>query len=212
MPIVLNQAVLRDKNALHGGNPFLLLLAISVPGVADVLRVVLNTEDIIWRGAEWKAMEFELDEIGQGAGEVPQVELRVANPSRVFDPYIDQYDAWVKKYGFSPISVHIIVINTADMVSGAAVVDHEYELVTPKSTEQWVTFTLGASNPFEARFPLDRILKTHCRYKFRDRRCGYSGTVTTCGHTLSDCRKRGNSARFGGFPGIGRAGIYITET
>ena len=212
MPVILNQTVVADKNALHGGSPFLLLLEITVPGVDDALRVALNTEDLVWRGEMWRAITFELDEISQGgAGEVPQVELRVANPDRVFEPYVDMYDAWVKKYGYSPITVHIIVVNGADMDSGQAVVDHEYELISPQSTDAWIKFTLGASNPFDALFPLDRILKGHCRFRFRDRRCNYRGAITSCNHTLSDCRKRGNSARFGGFPGIGRTGVYLAE-
>ena len=212
MPIILNKDVVRDKNAMHSGNLFLLLLEIEVPGVDELLRVVLNTEDITWRDVLWQAIDFELDEISQGgAGEVPQVELRIANPDRIIEPYIDMYDAWVKKYGFTPITVHIIVVNTADMASGKAVVDHEYELISPHSDDKWVKFTLGASNPFDTRFPLDRILKGHCRFHFKDRRCNYKGTITTCNHTLSDCRKRQNSGRFGGFPGIGRAGIYLAE-
>jgi phage-related protein len=212
MPVILNSEVIREKNALHSANPFLLLLEIVVPGLDSPLRVVLNTENIRWRGVSWQAITFELDEISQGGtGEVPQVELRVANPGRVFEPYIDMYDEYVKHNGFTPITVHILVINTADMDSGKPVVDHEYELKNPQSNGQWIVFTLGASNPFDLRFPVDRILKGHCRFRFRDRRCNYKGAIPTCNHTLTDCRKKGNSARFGGFPGIGKTGIYLSE-
>jgi phage-related protein len=212
MPIILSSELIREKNALHSSNPFLLLLEILVPGLDAPLRVVLNTENVRWRGVPWQAIAFELDEISQGgAGEVPQVELRLANPDRVFEPYIDMYESWLKRNGFAPIIVHIIVVNTADMDSGKPVVEHEYELKSPKSTDKWVTFTLGASNPFDLRFPMDRILKGHCRFRFRDRRCNYKGVITSCNHTLTDCRRKGNSARFGGFPGIGRQGIYLAE-
>jgi phage-related protein len=212
MPVVISSEIVREKNALHSANPFLLLLEIIVPGIDTPLRVVMNTENIRWRGVPWQCITFELDEISQGGnGEVPQVELRVANPGRAFEPYIDMYDEFVKRYGFSPVLVHIIVINTADMSSGKAVVEHEYELKNPQSTEKWVTFTLGASNPFDLRFPMDRILKAHCRFRFRDRRCNYKGSDSACKHTLTDCRRKGNSARFGGYPGIGRQGIYMSE-
>lgn len=212
MPVVLSEAIVQEKNALHSKNPFLILLELHVPGLDMPLRVVLNTENIRWRGVYWQAMTFELDEISQGGtGEVPQVELRLANPDRIFEPYIDMYDAYVKRNGFSPVTVNIMVVNTAELDSGNPVVDHEYELKNPRTTEKWVTFTLGASNPFDLRFPQDRILKGHCRFRFRDRRCNYKGADQSCKHTLADCRKKGNSGRFGGYPGIGRAGIYLSE-
>ena len=212
MPIILNEDIIRDKNALHGGHAFLVLLEIAVPGVSELLRVVLNTEDITWRNAEWKAVTFELDEINQGkAGETPQVELRLANPNRIFEPYIDMYDTWVKKNGFQPITVHIIVVNTVDLKSGKAVVDHEYELISPQTTDRWIKFTLGAANSFDVRFPADRLLKNHCRFRFKDRRCNYKGPVATCDHTLSTCRRLKNSRRFGGFPGMGKTGLYLAE-
>ncbi len=212
MPLILDEKVIRDKNALHGGHPFLLLLEIAAPGVSDLLRVAMNTEDVVWRGETWQAVTFELEEISQGGGgEVPQVELRIANPDRMIEPYIEMYDLWVKKNGFEPIVVHIIVVNTVDLASGKAVVDHEYELISPKTSDKWVSFTLGASNPFNSRFPKDRLLKDHCRFKFKDRRCKYQGPAASCGHTLAACRKLGNSHRFGGFPGIGKPGIYLAE-
>lgn len=212
MPIILNSEIIREKNALHGSSVFLVMLEITVPGLDDELRVVLNTEDIRWKGKLWQAFTFEIDEIGQNTdGEVPSVELRIANPNRVFEPYIDMYDTYIKRNGFAPIIVHIIVVNSADLESGVPVVDHEYELKTPECTEEWVRFTLGASNPFELRFPEARILKGYCRFRFRDARCGYKGGDSSCGHTLAACRAKGNSHRFGGFPGIGRAGLYMAE-
>lgn len=211
MPLVLSEAIVKEKNALHSKNPFLVCFEIHVPGLDTPLRVVMNTENLRWRGATWQAITLEVDEISQGSGEVPQVELRLANPNRIFEPYVDMYDQCVKRNGFAPITVNILVVNTADLGTGKAVTDHEYELKSPQSIDKWIKFTLGASNPFDLRFPMDRILKGHCRFRFRDRRCNYKGADSTCSHTLAACRKKGNSKRFGGFPGIGRAGIYMVE-
>lgn len=121
MPVILNSEIIRQKNAMHGGSPFLLLLEIQIPGIDEALRVVMNTEDIRWRGKQWQAIQFEIDEIEQGAeGEVPQVELRIANPERVLEPYVDMYDAYIKRNGFEPVTVHLYVINTAELSSGRA--------------------------------------------------------------------------------------------
>ena len=212
MPILLSPEIIAEKNKLHGGSPFLLLLDIAVPGISESLRLVMNTEDIQWRDLLWQAIQFEIDEIQMGTdGEVPQVELRIANPNRIIEPYIDQYDSYIKKYGFSPITVRLIVVNSAHLENTSPVTEHIFELKTPQSNAQWVTFTLGASNPFDIRFPKDRLLKTHCRFRFRDARCAYKGGDKTCTHTLSDCRKKKNSERFGGYVGIGKSGVYMAE-
>ena len=54
MPIILNSDIIREKNALHGSSAFLVMLEITVPGLDDGLRVVLNTEDIRWKGRLWQ--------------------------------------------------------------------------------------------------------------------------------------------------------------
>ena len=90
-------------------------------------------------------------------------------------------------------------------------VEHIFELKQPKAGPVWAVLTLGASNPYTRRFPQNRILKNRCRYKFKgsDGRCGYSGVVTTCNHTLAACRALSNSVRFGGAPGVGSSGFEV---
>jgi len=93
-----------------------------------------------------------------------------------------------------------------------AEVEHVYELIQPKTNSRWATFVLGASNPFNKRFPQARILKNHCRHIFKDAWCKYAGATTTCDKTLTACRAMSggsNSANYGGFPGAGRGGVLV---
>lgn len=212
MPLDLTPAVMADKNKLASTACNLIALEISIPGVNEPLRVVHNTESITWSGAEWAAFPFELDEVTDlGTGEVPRVEVRVSNVSRVMEQYIHQYDAWVKNNGYQPITCRILVVNTADIASGQPVVEHRFELKQPKTDANWCTFVLGASNPFELRYPRDMIRKNFCRFRFKGARCGYKGAAARCDKTLTRCRQLGNSERFGGFPGVGASGVYLAS-
>lgn len=60
MPVILNSEIIRQKNAMHGGSPFLLLLEIQIPGIDEALRVVMNTEDIRWRGKQGRRYSLKL--------------------------------------------------------------------------------------------------------------------------------------------------------
>lgn len=100
----------------------------------------------------------------------------------------------------------------SEIISPEPEVEHLYELLQPRTNSMWATFTLGAANPFNQRFPPSRILKNHCRFIFKSTLCGYSGATTTCDKTLNACRNMNggsNSIRFGGFPGVGSGGIRI---
>jgi phage-related protein len=186
--------------------------------VQDPVRLVSNTENITWRGHTWNAFRFELEEIGEGrTGEVPRVELRIANVDRQMEYYIWLYDAYIKTTGFTPIEVSIYVLVSKNLASSIPEAEHLYELKQPKAGKVWATFVLGASNPFNKRYPQHRALRNHCRFRYNypvgtSILCGApSSGYTTCDKTLSACRQRNNSARFGGTPGVGAGGIRIAS-
>lgn len=208
-----------EKNKLATDSVWITALEITIPGEANPVRVCDNNEDIEWptgSGNTFQAFPFEIDEIGDTSkGEIPRVDVRVGNVNRVMEQYVAAYDDYCKANGFEPVEVIIYVLNSNNLSSSDPEAQHIFELKQPKTDSKWATFTLGASNPFNRRFPQMRILKNHCRFHFNyppgtDLRCGWSGSgYTTCGKTLSDCRDRSNSERFGGFPGVGYRGIRL---
>lgn len=209
MSLSLSAIATTEKNKLGTDSVWLIALKIDIPGLVSPIRVVRNNEDITWDGKTWTAFPFEIDEISDQKGEVPRVNIRVSNISRAMEAYLQDYDTYTKNNGFSPIEVTIYVLNSDNLASSTPEVEHVFELIQPKSNSKWVTFTLGASNPFNRRFPQARILKNHCRYIFKDSRCGYTGAATSCDKTLSRCRALSNSTRFGAFPGCGQAGLRL---
>ncbi len=214
MPLSLSTIAIEEKNKLARDSQFVICLLITIPGLEDPLRIVRDNQNLTWLGETWTAFRFDIDEIGDtDKGEVPQVNIRVSNASRAMEHYIQDYDAWVKNNGFTPITVNIYVVNTKAVTNNGSCdpeVEHIFELTKPSSGPQWVTFALGASNPFNRRFPLPRMFRNLCRYRqFKSARCGYAGAQTTCDRTLTRCRELNNSPRFGGFPGMGVGGLNV---
>jgi lambda family phage minor tail protein L len=210
MPLTLSPTIIAEKNKLATDSVFLYAMMVTIPGDPSdtILRVVRNNEDIVWDGETWQAFPFEVDDVqSSGKGEIPRVDVRICNISRAMEAYVIAYDTYVKANGFSPIEVELYVLNTLDLASSTPAGQVSFELKQPKMDAKWATFTLGAPNPYNRRFPQDRILKNHCRFRFKDALCGYSGAATECDKTLTTCRLLSNSARYGGFPGVGYGGF-----
>lgn len=208
MPRDLSAIAMMEKNKLASDGVWLIALEFDIPGLTDSVRLVRNTENITWRGVAWVAFPFEIDDVTeQSKTEVPQVVIRIGNVNRAIEAYIHDYDDYCKSSGYEPLDVHIYVLNSNDLANNDPVAEHIFQLTQPKTTPTWATFTLGTTNPFARRYPQDRVLKNHCRFRFRSALCGYTGSATSCDHTLARCRALGNSARFGGFPGASGSGL-----
>jgi lambda family phage minor tail protein L len=214
MPLSLSSIAIEEKNKLATDSVLLIALKVTIPGVDDPVYMVRNNEDLTWQGQTWVAFPFDLDEISEVRGEVPQINVRICNITRALESFIQDYDAYCKNNGYSPMVVEIFVVNTKAVAANPDCdpeVSHIFELKQPKTNSKWATFVLGAANPFKRRFPQERILKNFCRYKFKgvDGRCGYAGTETECNKTLARCRALANSVRFGGFPGSGKGSVVV---
>lgn len=204
--LTIPAALIAEKNALSNKDPFLLLCEIQLTGVIT-LRLVKNEANVSWDSQTWSAFPFSIDDLGEPArGEVPKVNLRVSNISRAIQSYIEQYDGGID-------STVILRVVHADHLVGTEAntvmcrLDFTVTSCTANSRE--VVFGLGASNPWTRRVPKDRARKNFCRWKFKSTQCGYAGAETTCDKSLTRCRVLANSARFGGFPGVGLTGLRL---
>ena len=212
MPLSISSAAIQEKNRLDGenGKYWIILIDIDVPGLEDNIRVTSDNVNTVWNGNTYVPFPFEIEEIGgSSTGEVPRVDIRVSNVTRAIEAYLQDYDYYTKENGYTPIELTISVVHSAHLDLTEPETEYVFHLKQPKTTATWATFTLGANNPFNKRFPLNRLLKNRCRYKqFKGWRCGYAGAETTCDRTLSRCRELGNSERFGNTPGIGNSPVF----
>lgn len=205
MPLPLSSIAIREKNKqTNAESIFIICLEIFVPSLEEPIRVCSDVDHITWRGEMWVAFPFQLNEIRESAiGEIPRVELKVANPDYAVEDYIHQYDSYCKLNGFAPIICKIYIVNSLNLGSPIPEVEHTFQLIQPKSQGEWMSFTLGAANPFNIRIPQSRILPS-CRWHFKSVQCGYVGSQQSCDKSFSQCRAFGNSGRFGGFLPVGR--------
>ena len=206
-----------EKNKLSTTHAWLVLLKITMPDTT-VLRVVNNTEDVTWpvtSGNVYTKFPFDLDEIGDTSkGEVPSVGLKVSNAARILEPYLEAQEGMVDSVVIIRI-VNSINVTTASLGSGVnnptAEVELTYNITATNTNSMWVSFTLGSLNPWNKRFPRNRIWRNTCRFKeFGGALCKYAGVETTCDRTLDTCRETmANSINFGGAPGVGSKGLFV---
>ena len=155
----------------------------------------------------WTKFPFDLDEVGENTkGEIPRFEIRVGNASRVMQTYMESEG----NEGGVGSDIQLSVVNTDFLFEPDAEVELNFEVTGSSCDDMWAHFTVGTPNPYNNRYPRNRILKNFCRYDiFGGSRCQYAGAETACDRTITRCRALSNSQHFGGAPGSGRRGIYV---
>lgn len=208
MPLSLPSVLAIEKNQIATKSAWLYLVEITLPDLVTILRFVRNNDDVVFDTDTYYKLPFEIEPIeNQSRGQIPQVNLRLSNVTRVIQTYLEQFDGGIGS------TVRLIVINSEhlDDVTPAQYAELElnFEVIGAEANANWVTFTLGVPNPLNKLFPLHRYIANHCNWvsRFKGVECGYSGLITTCDGTLSNCRILSNSARFGGFVGLDLGGL-----
>ncbi len=201
LPLVLRVA----KNQLNGDQPWLVLLDITLPDESHI-RLVSNADDVVYGGHIYTAFAFQLGELkSPGDGRITGISVQVANPERSLQPYLEDYD------GLVGCPVKLSVVHAGNLAADHSELELDYEIIAPKPRGDWIDFALGAVNPLRRRYPLYQSMPRACGWVFKGAECAYAGTATACGRTLDACRALGNSARFGGRPGMAGAPRFVTR-
>ncbi len=201
-----------EKNLLSQTNEWLWLIDLYyIDDDSTPLRIVKNNEDIVYGGNTYTAFPFDIEGTKQSSkGEIPTVKLSVGNVTRVIQAYVEDYSGLVGK------TVCLHLVNVGHLTEDYTEFEQYFEILSCSSNENWIIFELGSPNPIRRRFPLHRYLADYCPWAgyFMAAsvavECGYpvaGSGFTSCDGTLQTCKARGNSSRFGGFPGLGRGGI-----
>lgn len=192
-----------EANKLSSDTPFLPLLRITLLD-GTVIRLVNNTEDITFQGQVWTAFPFEIEFGGESArGELTFANIKVCNVTQALQPYVEEQGGGVGA------TVDIIIVNPAHLSANYDELTLSFTCLACSCTSHWITFRLGDKNLMLQRFPLYRYYAKHCNWTYRGIECGYNGPLnnTPCARDLEACRLRGNTARFGGFPGLDARGL-----
>jgi len=200
--LTLPLALTLEKNKLIGTAPWLILLSVTLPDTT-VIRLARNVDDVVFNGNTYTAFAFDLGDVSSGGdGRIQSVSLKVANPARALQPFLEEYS------GLVGCNVQLMVVHTANLASDYTELTLSYDVLSSDSAEDWITFTLGAQNPLRQRFPLQAAIPFSCNWGFQSAECAYSGAATSCARTLVACQALNNVARFGGRPGISGAPMF----
>ena len=137
--------------------------------------MVRNNEDITFGGNVYTAFNFEIEPTEHGnSGEIPSVTLRVSNITRLIESKLQDLGGGIGS------TVKVTVVNSELLAENYSELEMTYDTLTCNTTSQWVVFTLGAPSPLRQRFPLDKYLALHCRFRFNRPsdnypECAYTG-------------------------------------
>ena len=203
--LILTPQTTHSKNLLYSDDIEAMMLKVELSD-GSTFRFTGDSADITWKGELYQSFPFEFEEISENTkGELPRYNIRVSNVNRLVESYIQQVDGGVG----SPVTLSAVNKTAiADDPNTRADVEIKMTVRAVSTNESWVSFTLGAPNPYSARIPQDRILKNHCRHHFRGKLCRYSGLGAVCNKTLAQCREYRNTENYGGFPGAGSSALY----
>ncbi|PWM78780.1 MAG: hypothetical protein DBY32_04720 [Phascolarctobacterium sp.] len=192
------------KNELASDTPFIILLEIQLAGDDESIYICRNNEDVVWNGQLWQAFPFDLGEVKEdGTGSLPSIDLSVDNTGRALDYYLNQGGGGVN----SRIILRVVI--PSEDIPAEAEIEEIYSVTSTTVTEQYVKFSLGNAYPAQSRRPIGVYKKNACPFKYKGVECAATSDLPDCDHTLTACRERGNSKRFGGFAGIPQGGLYV---
>jgi lambda family phage minor tail protein L len=177
--LTLSTAATLAKNRIADQGAFLLLLEVKFDD-DNIIRLVNNTENVVWSGVNWQAFPFDIDVFGDGKkGEVPKVTLRVSNVQRYIQSLLEPFNGGVDSEVILRVvySDNCTLMETKPSQVDTGDVELEIELLVTgaTATAEWVTFSLGASNIYTRRFPKNLIIKNFCRWKYGSPECGIAG-------------------------------------
>lgn len=200
----LSPAAILAANSICSDAAWVILLEIILPNDPDHIYIARNNEDVLWNGQTWQAFPFEISEAkSDDKGTLPTLNVDVDNTTRDLEYYLQ------KGNGGTGGKVVLRCVLATEPESDIAEFEEYYSVKSTTVTEKAIRFSLGNAYPAQSRRPWDRYMKNYCPFKYKSTKCAATSTLTSCNHTLADCRKRGNSKRFGGFPGIPQGGLYV---
>nr|DAM88899.1 MAG TPA: minor tail protein L [Caudoviricetes sp.] len=198
----LSAVARREKNKLSTDSSFIPLLEIKLPN--NSARICYNTEDVTWNGELYQAFPFEIGEVREETdGSDPNVTLTVDNTSQALQYMVEE------SRGGNGFPVIIRVVNSENLDAPEPELEEYFVVTKTEITQESITFTLGNEYSSRTRRPLNRYMKNNCPFRYKGIRCGCTSAEASCNHTLTDCRARSNSERFGGFQGIDQKGVYV---
>jgi phage-related protein len=190
-----------EKNKIASEETFLILMDAIIRdedgNTVNTLRFVKNSENIVFDGQSYQAANFSFD-ISMELNSEPTIKLSAEDQTRTLAQYIEAYAGLVN-------STVIMTVVNSGALSGPAEIQETFKIMSASVNEYVVDFDLGTDSAVNKRWPQYRQFKDRCPWRFKSKRCGYTGVMPTCDYTLAGgngCMAHANVKHFGGFPGL----------
>jgi len=187
--------LLQDLVAMTTG-PHVALIDIDLDGETH-LRLAFHIEDVVYDGATYSASSGTpaVLNLAKDAA-MPVFTLVLNHIERDITPYLRQDG------GLEGQDLTVTIVNLDRLTCDHSEWSTTYTILGHSDTEEAINFEIGGANLYNERFPTRRYMAGLCDVDFGEALCGYDGADTSCTHTLSACRAKSNSGRFGGSPGL----------
>jgi len=206
----LDSDFLAEKNKLQS-SATIDLYEISLDGTP--LRFAAWREDVVFNGDTYVSFPIVRNEYTESEDDVlPQIQLTIANVSRVIGGYLESYNGLIGK-----TVTHRTVFENL-LSDPNAVVEETYYVKSSVANQDAVVLVLASRlDIFNASLPARRFQKNFCPWTYKGEGCWIpigaaeyeapAGFVDTenCDHSLdgvSGCEFHANEKRYGGFFGI----------
>ena len=205
--IELSDANKELKNSLFDDSVWLSLITLTNRDESVVIRIVNNTEDIVYHNKTFTKFPCKIGEVTESnKGELQTISIVISNVDKLVQSYVE-----ADEYVGTGWKVHIDIIHSSDVATGTAEITYNFLTMNVSASDETVTLLCGIKNPIRALFPRIRMLSNACQNTFKRGGCTYIGADETCSKRLQDCRQKFPDATkipFFGFPGIPTTGIY----
>lgn len=163
------------------------------------------SQNVVYDGTTYTKFPIKLDFIGENLkGEIEQIVVTAANPNRIFETYLEDYD------GLKGSQINIKYVWANQLDDADAYIQDTFYVEQANATEEAVSLTLTTKFDLNRiQLPRRRFHRNYCQWKFKSTQCGYSGAETECNKTFQRCKALNNESRYGGFPAIPRSRIII---
>jgi len=198
MAIPLIQPLIEEKNKVSQSQPWLLFLTMTNVAKDLTIRLVRNTENIIFKGKTYVAFPFEIDTLPEASkGSLPTMALTISNVDRQIQAYIEQDPTFGSGWTVIMSLAHISQLNGTILDDQVAEIEHEWQSLDVVATNETLTINLGVQNPMLIQFPRQKFAGGFCQRTFNDGLgCPYATqglgarNLTFCKKTLANCNER----------------------
>lgn len=201
MPLDLSPETIAAINADSVTSFYLYEIRYGEAGQA--LRYTNFQTEVVYQGKTYTPNVIKHNDITTTSdGKVNDMNVTVGNADRIIQDLIEGYEMIGKT-----VKLIQIVKLAGGALSGNELV---FSIKRASCKKDWATITLGIGlDMLKSYIPARKILSRFCWWVFKGSDCQYAGADTQCTRTFEECKKKGNQARFGGFPGVLQERFYF---